>query len=435
MRRIERVLAYLPGGRGVGGDRLHDIEPLSVGIGRACGAFLYALAILAGSAACGAPSPTPSGTPALPSPSPPIAPSPPLGQELAELHWYEVERANDTHGNEWRTLFAGSLNGKLLGQILLGTLETAEDGSADAFAWIDPQADGIFDDSVVVWGRRDGAGEIEAVRLADASIEPLVPRTAGTVHVATADARLRHVFFITVDEATDLPTGLWVDDVDDDVGARRIGYRFSETPVSNRFKYRLVADHDGSVLAVQAGLEGPVTLVPVPGGGSREVDPGGPMIGFAENALIAYGPRSATDRRPVVAFDVTTLRHRILIDEIDSAQIVPGSAGALVAVQVNDPINAGSFVIGAVSVRTGVALGAFTHDPAEIWPGLASRDRSFLGAQAPPDWVLLVDVFFPFVQGTGAAPKDLPLSSYPKLLNLRTGERLRIGPFAPFDDG
>lgn len=409
---------------------------MSVGIGRACGALLYALAILAGSAACAAPQPTPFGTPVSPSASLPSAPSPALGQPLAELHWYEVERASDTRGNEWRTLFVGSLDGQLLGQIGLGARDEAEQqGGVDRFAWIDPQADGIFLDSVVVWGRQEGAAEIEAVRLADASIEPLVAHTAGAVHVATADARLRHVFFITVDEATDLPTGLWVDDVDDDVGARRIGYRFSETPVSNRFKYRLVADHDGSVLAVQAGLEGPVTLVPVPGGGSREVDPGGPMIGFAENALIAYGPRSATDRRPVVAFDVTTLRHRILIDEIDSAQIVPGSAGALVAVQVNDPINAGSFVIGAVSVRTGVALGAFTHDPAEIWPGLASRDRSFLGAQAPPDWVLLVDVFFPFVQGTGAAPKDLPLSSYPKLLNLRTGETLRIGPFAPFDDG
>ncbi len=205
-------------------------------------------------------------------------------------------------GTQTRTLSIGSLDGTLLEPIEIASFSAAEgEDIQDLYAWIDPQAAGIFGHSVVVWGREQQSFSIEAVRLSDAAIVPLVDLEA-PVHVATADADLQQLFFITVEEESGTPIGLGTDDLGDRAGPSEIPYRFADRPVSYDFKYRLATTDDGSILAVQAD-DGPVTLINTASGSSREVDPGGPMVGFAEEALVAYGFRSDTGRPPLLLFD------------------------------------------------------------------------------------------------------------------------------------
>jgi hypothetical protein len=311
------------------------------------------------------------------------------------------------------------------GEIPLGQLGFSEaKGGLEAFAWTDPQADGIYGRSVLVWGRDGEARMIEAVKVDDASITPLV-HASGTVQVATADTGLSRIFFVTVDETSNQPTGLWVDTLADGVGPSRLQYTFSARPVSNAFKYRLLANADGSILAVQPD-EGPVTLVDAGANVSGEVDPGGPMIGFADNELIALGPPSGSGGRQVIAFDPRTLDGRVVLEEVSSAQAVPGTDFDLIAGMRLDTTEARSFDLLAASVKDMASRLVYKQDPAELGPELPRKDRVFLGAQVPADCVLLVDSFYAFIQGSGKQP---PLSRYPKLLNLRTGETLRVGPF------
>jgi hypothetical protein len=358
--------------------------------------------------------------------SPTPRPSSGLGEvDLSALHWYEVRRVHNAQGGESRTLLIGSLGGRVYGEIPLGQLGFSEArGGLETFAWTDPQADGIYGRSVLVWGRNGQARMIEAVKVDDASITPLV-EASGTVEVATADAGLSRIFFVTADEASGQPTGLWVDTLGDKDGATRLDYKFSTRAVSNAFKYRLIANFDGSIVAVQPDDES-ITLVDVNTNLSHEVDPGGPMIGFADDQLIALGATSASDRRDVIAFDPHSLDGRVVLTDMNSAQVVRGSDTDLIAAMRIDATEARSFGLFVTALRGEEAHLVYKQDPAELGPELPRRDRAFLGAQVPADWVLLVDSFYQFIEGSGKEPS---LSQYPKLLNLRTGETIRIGPF------
>lgn len=405
------------------------------------------LALLVGGAGCvgGAPDPTPQGSTTEPvasavppsvatsaSPSTPATrPSSPSAAELdlSTLHWYEVDRGSDTHGNSWTGLLIGRLDGWAYGDLRLverGFPQSQD--PADPSRWTDPNADGIFGGHVIVWGRDGHPTEIEAVDVTDATIAPLID-AGEPVHVATADADLTKVFFVTVDPASFEPTGLWVDDLDDSGGPARLDFRFAAAPVSNFHKYRLIASADGSHVAVQSE-EGTITVIDVEANDSDEVRPGGPMLGFGAGSLIALGPLSASQHWPVFAFENQTLERRVLAEGIDSAQVVPGMEGDLVAVMRTDPLEPRGYEIGAVSIETGEAWVVYEHDPAELGPWLPRRDRAYLGAELPADWALLADSFFIYIDGPEQAIKDRPLSRYPRLLNLRTGEQVRVGLFA-----
>ncbi len=395
---------------------------------------LCVLLLLLGGAACGASEPIPTGSPVQS--ARPTAAEPSAGEParliLSDALWYEVNRIGNLQGNLANTLLIGSLDGTLRSRIPLGAQAPAErrDGR-EAFAWTDPQADGIFGHHVLVWGRDGQATTIEAVDVRDGSIEVLVNAEA-TVHVATADASLTHAFFITVDEASNQPTALWAARLGDD--PTRLAYEFATDPVTNLFTYRLVASADGSLVAIQPGVEGEITLIEVEANQAKRVQPGGPMIGFTDRHLIAYGALSATENRPLIAFDLETLDGQIIAEEVSSAQVVAGTDGELIAAMRTDPADPRSFEVAGIAVGTGESSVAYTQDPAELGPQLASRDRHFLGAELPPDWVLLGDSFVPFIEDPSRAPKDVPLSRYPKLLNLRTGETVRVGPFVEDPD-
>jgi len=360
----------------------------------------------------------------------PASPTPLIPAEPIESGWYEVDRVGDLEGNETRTLLVGSLRGTLTAAIPLGAQAPAErrDGH-EAFAWTDPQADGIFAGRVLVWGRDGDPTAIEAVEVSDGSIQPLVDASEGTVHVATADASLSQVFFVTVDEASNSPAGIWVARAERGEPPLRLTHQFGPELVTNRFSYRLVANADGSRLAMQGGAEGRVTLFDVDGDLSVELDPGGPIIGFADGHLVAYGAASAEGLRAVLAFDPSTLEGRELSEQATSAQVVPGTDGDLVAVMHQDLSDQTRFDIEAILVRTGEGRVAHTNEPGSFNQGLAPTHRTFLGAELPPDWVILVDSFFPYVEAPDINPRPVPESDHPLLLNLRTGDTLRVGPF------
>ena len=347
-----------------------------------------------------------------------------------ELGWYEVDRVGDLQGNETRTLLVGSLGGTVIGRIPLGSQAPADrrDGR-EAWAWTDPQADGIFSGQVLVWGRDGDPTTIEAVDVADGSIAPVVEAPADTVHVATASSSMSHVFFVTVDAALNRPTGLWVVRVGESEAPRQLRYRFAPDPVTNLFGYRLIAKSDGSQVAIQAGPEGPGTLVDVEGDVSFEVLPGGPIVGFADNDLIALGPRSETGSRPVLAFDNANLGAREIARNATAAQVASGTAGDLVAVMVSDPAGSSAFDVVALEIGRVDGRVAYTHEPPALAQHLASSDISFLGAELPTDWVILVDSFLPFIDGRGESPNPVSESGYPILLNLRTRETIQVGPF------
>jgi hypothetical protein len=392
--------------------------------------------LLVGSYGCVAPGPTeapgPTGMPA----SLPVAegtpdPTAPRGERLADFGWYEVDRVHDTEGNETRTLYAGSLDGRLLATVPLGTLDGAvQEGRANSFEWTDPQVAGIFADSVLVWGRQGGRAAVEAVRIDDGSIEPLITDTDDTVHVVTADAALRRIFFVSVDETTQLPSGLWVHEIG---RARplRLAYDFPDRAVDRQFQYHLAADRDGTLLAVQAGLNGTVTLIRVGIDGAREVGPGGEMLGFAGESLIALGGSSdATLGRKVYAYPPAGAG-LVVADGVDGAQLVEGAEGPRIAIMRSDPNDPRRYEISAVDFRTGVSQLVYLHTGAEIGPSLASFVRNPLGAELPFDSALLADSFFPFIERGGR--KIPPSSDSPMLLDLDTRETTRLGPFAEPD--
>ena len=286
------------------------------------------------------------------------------------------------------------------------------------------QTDGVFNDSVLVWspGR---PGVVSAVGGDGTSRKVLEVDDA--IHFATADATLSRIFYITVGTGSE-PSGLWVASAGGEGDPVRVNHEFPNRTVSNSFRFRLVASPDGSTLAIQ-GDEDAVTVIDVESGRSGQVAPGGRMIGFADGRLIAFGEGSDINFGPIIAFDLETLNGEVLIDWASQARVVTGTDGDLIAVERIDPDNVRAYEILAVSPRTGETWVAYTSDPNEIGPHLRNRDEAPIAAEEPRDWVLLVDNFSRFVVGPERPPLTEPESSYPILLNLRTGETIRIGPF------
>lgn len=389
--------------------------------------------VLVGGTACGG-SPAPSVTPANSSTTE-LGSSPEASRtatasaegSVPTSVWYEVDRVGDTHGNATRSLLFGTLGGELRGRLPLAEHSAAASDGSEPFAWTDPQADGVFARHVIVWGRDAQPGLIESVNLDTGAIESLATSDE-IVHVATADAELAQLFFITVDSESHLPIALWHSPVGQS-DAIDLDYTFSDQPVTNRFKYRLIAAPDGAFVAVQP-MEGTVTIIDVAGGLSVDVLPGGPMIGFADNALIAYGPPSATGSRSLLAYDLDALREQVIADDISSAQVVPGTSGDVVVAMRISEEDARTYELEAISASTGASSIVYSHADGTIGPLLARRDRSFLGYELPPDWVLLVDSFLPFTSDPFLDPRNPPDSSYPLALNLRTGETHALGPFS-----
>ena len=402
---------------------------------------LLAVALVVGGAACGGGAPAPSMTPSSTQTAPPpseiatAAPSPTRSVSseaaadpiLSELHWYHATRTNDTNGNAWADLYVGRLDGWAYGDIRLVERAWPEShDTADPIAWTDPYADGIFGGRILLWGRDGHLTELEAVNAADAAITTLLD-VGEPVQVATADATLTRVFYVTVDEGSLEPTGLWVDDLEDAEGPERLDFRFAAAPVSNLHKYRLIASDDGSHVAIQSE-EGTVTVIDVEANESDQTRPGGPMLGFGDNALISLG-RLSNEGWQVIAADLDTLESRTLAEGVESAQVVSGTDGDLLAIMRTDPREARRYTIEAVSIESGETGVVYEHDPSEIGPTLPRQDRDFFGAELPLDWALLADSFHLYIDGPEQAIKDRPLSAYPRLINLRTGEQIRVGLF------
>ena len=153
------------------------------------------------------------------------------------------------------------------------------------------------------------------------------------------------------------------------------------------------------------------------------------MIGFADGRLIAFGEGSDINFGPVIAFDLDSLNGEVLIDWASQARVVQGTDGDLVAVERIDPNDVRAYEIVAISAGTGETWVAYTSDPNEIGPHLRNRDEVPMAAEEPRDWVLLVDSFSHVIVGPNRPPIKTPDSAFPMLLNLRTGETIRVGPF------
>jgi hypothetical protein len=363
-----------------------------------------------------------SPTSAMPSSSPSSVPSEPA--DLSSLRWYEVRRVHDLNGMETRTLLFGTLGGRDAGELPLGSISFDErQGGAEPFAWIDPQADGVFAGKALVWGRDGDLARLEAIDLLNGDARPLV-EAQDVIHVATADVSLTKVFFITAEE-TGQPTGLWVDDVSDEDGPEPLRYDFGAEPIHNFSRFRLAANTDGSLLAVQQG-DGKVTLVDVATGGGEEVSPGGPLLGFTDDYLVSLGAQSPDGTYPVVAFDVAALEGFTAFRGSVAAQVVGGGRASEVVVMTFDA-TANAYDIHSVSLHSGDNAPVYRGD-AGTNPFLARRDRTFVGYEAPPGTVLLVESFTRFI-GEPPPGRELPQSAYPLLLNLKTGETTTLGPW------
>lgn len=389
------------------------------------GVVLLLVAASALVACGGTPPPSEAGSSlARTSPSPtPQPPTPaPNDISLADVSWYEVStNVMARGGNSTRVLIVG-VGARMVGELSLGSQTASQraDGR-DVYEWSAPQVDGIFDGTALVWGRGGDAARIEAVELASSTVRGLL-MAPGAVQVATADSSLNHIFFVTVDDASKLAAGLWIGDLTSGDPPRRLPYTFGTTPISNRFKYRLAANADGSRIAIQPG-RGEITIIDTSSSASSTVDPGQPMIGFAGNDLITYGPRF-----DVVRFDGDSLNGTVVAESVTAAQIAP--AGRLLAVMYGDADEPRHYRIEVIDVRTGQRSQLYEHGPETIGPGLTRKDRTFVAFDVPDDWAWLADTILPWIvdaEGQGTKPQDV--SQYPIMLNLRSGDVVRLGPF------
>ena len=148
--------------------------------------------------------------------------SPPT-EGSASVGWYEVRDVGFAQGGRSeRSLEIGSTAGTHVARLTLNQLAgNARREGLEPYSWAGPQADGPFTGQVIVWGRDGQLQRIESVDLSDGTVEPLL-EAPDAVHVATANRDLSRLYFITVDAGSNLPTGLWVDDVADDEDAREI---------------------------------------------------------------------------------------------------------------------------------------------------------------------------------------------------------------------
>jgi hypothetical protein len=344
------------------------------------------------------------------------------------MRWYEVRRVHDLNGMETRSLLFGSLAGEFGGELPIGSISfEGRKGGAEPFAWIDPQADGVFAGQALVWGRDGALGRLEAIDLTSGDASTLIERQ-DVIHVATADAAMEKVFYITAEE-TGVPTGMWVDDVSNEEGPEPLSYDFGSATIHNFSRYRLAANPVGSLLAVQRE-DGPVTVIDLATGNSEDVSAGGPLIGFNDDYLVSFGMQAADGTYPVVAFEVETLEGFTAVRSAVAALVVRGGDASDLAVMTLDS-SSNTYEINAVSLDSGRASLAFRGD-AGVNPLLARRDRTSLGYEAPHDAVVLVESFARFI-GLPPPERELPPSAYPLLLDLATGETITLGPWVPGD--
>jgi hypothetical protein len=346
------------------------------------------------------------------------------GADIDEAAWYQVSRVGDAQGNASRTLFFGSLAGDLRGVLELGAYSADEGDSArDAYDVVDPQAAGVFAGRALVWGREGQSNQIESVDLGTGAIEPITS-AAGTVHTATADLGLRRVFFITVAEGSQLPNALWVSDAGSSEPTE-LPYTFTGSPDP----YRIAASPDGGLVAIQPGVDGPVTVIAADGEQALRAEPGGSLLGLTNSEMVAFGPASDTGARSIVAVPFTTFEMATLAEDMQSAQIVPGSDGDWVAAMRTSELDAG-YEIFAISLTTGESTAVYRHEGDEVGPLLATLDRAYFGYTLPPAWVLLIDSFTPFIDDPAVPDMDPPTSSHPLALHLPGGETVQLGTFS-----
>jgi hypothetical protein len=346
---------------------------------------------------------------------------------LASLGWYEVLDVSDTSGNSERTLVFGSLAGTLTGQVALGSRRPGDiAGGVEPYAWQGPQATGIYGDGqVVVWGRDGVLGRIEILDVATGDMTTLI-EVNDAVQVAAADEELEAIFFITVDEASRAPTGIWK--VPADGGApSRIDYRVGRAPVDGAHHYRLGVSDDASLLVVQAGDE-TATVIDTMTGATVQLEPGGPFLAFAGDELVAMTARDPDGRGDVASFDTTSGNGRVVARSVDAATVLATSDGPTLAILRSSPGEVRAFEVSIVSSNGGERV-VYVQDPTRIGQLLAQPDRYAIGAELPPGWILLGTSFLPWIEAPGWAPKNGEDTDPPLMVDIETGELVRLGPF------
>lgn len=341
---------------------------------------------------------------------------------LDDLHWYQVDTANDTQGGQVRTLITGSLGGAVGPEVRLGSLANSPD--AEEFAWIAPQADGIFDGRVLLWERQGGSASLEVLELESGAISELLD-VGDVVQTATASQDLASVYFVTADPESSTPTGLWSLTPAASPIPTQLPFEFPADQLTGAKRFRLVASADGRYLTIEQD-DGLVRVLNTVSGEIDELGLG-PVVGFTGGIVVAFGSQHADGSRPVQAYDVELGVQITLVDGVTSAQTPPGE---LVAFLLTDPDQPGAYAIGSIPAVGGAPTLVYQHESPEIGPLLARRDRTPLGAETPADHVLLVDSFVPFVGVGDLPPKPAVDSSFPLLLDLISGETVRIGPFS-----
>lgn len=376
-------------------------------------------------AACLAPSPKPGPTqrtdppPVTGSPSPSLT-SPDPDTPFDELAWYQVDRIHDTQGNETRILYVGSLDGSLLAEVTLTSTGPGQNLASELLDLVYPHAAGFHGGGVLVWGHEQATASLELFR-PGAGFEPRLANLDGVVQVATADADLRSVYYVTIDPDTLEPNGLWAREVGGTNQPTRLPFDF---PERERSQHRLTATADGSIVAIQPMPAGAVTLIDVRTAHSRNVESGGAMIGFVQDRLVALGPSSDTEAgRPVFAY-ARDGQGVVVADHVDAAQIVPGRKPWIAVMRIT-PEDPRHYEISLVDLMTGASSLVYRQEGPEIAPMLAAFERTAMGAQLPPDTALLADSFAAFIdQRHGGDP---PPESFPQLLDLGSRQVRRLG--------
>ena len=391
--------------------------------------------LVVGTASCDGSFPTlsPSSAPAFSpadsaatSATPSAAPSAGGELDLAALAWYEVLDVSDTSGNSERTLVFGSLADTVYGTLPLNRRGPDEIAGTEPYAWLGPQAAGIFGNGeVVVWGRDGAPGRIEVVEAATGEVR-IAAEVDDVVQVSTADAGLRTIFYVTVDPASRMPTGLWSVPA---VGGepQEVPHRFGQAPVDNAHRYRLGVSDDGRLVVVQAE-DDTATVIDSTTGASIALEPGGPFIGFAGDELVAMTHRAQDGTRDVAVFDAASGNGRVVAESVSAAALVATTNGDAIAILRTNPGEPRSFEVGVVTVD-GEERTIYVQDPARIGQLLAQPDRYAIAGELPPGWILLGTSFLPWIEGPGWSPKDTPETDPPALVDINTGEVVPLGPF------